>query len=71
MKLKLLQQAIDEGLASGVSDRSIDELIAEAESSEKGQRRPKNSRPACASRRRTTCRIWRISGKVCSTASSV
>ena len=31
MKLKLLQQAIDEGLASGVRDRSIDELIAEAE----------------------------------------
>jgi prevent-host-death family protein len=31
MKLKLLQQAIDEGLASGLSDRSIDELIAEAE----------------------------------------
>jgi prevent-host-death family protein len=31
MKLKLLQQAIDEGLASGLSDRSMDELIAEAE----------------------------------------
>ena len=31
MKLKLLQQAIDEGLASGLSDRSIDELMAEAE----------------------------------------
>ena len=31
MKLKILQQAIDEGLASGLSDRSIDELIAEAE----------------------------------------
>jgi prevent-host-death family protein len=31
MKLKLLQQAIDEGLASGLSDRSIAELIAEAE----------------------------------------
>jgi prevent-host-death family protein len=31
MNLKLLQQAIDEGLASGLSDRSIDELIAEAE----------------------------------------
>jgi prevent-host-death family protein len=31
MKLKLLQQAIDEGLASGLSDRSVDELIAEAE----------------------------------------
>jgi prevent-host-death family protein len=31
MKLKLLQQAIDEGLASGLSDRSIEDLIAEAE----------------------------------------
>jgi hypothetical protein len=31
LKLKLLQQAIDEGLASGLSDRSMDELIAEAE----------------------------------------
>jgi prevent-host-death family protein len=31
MKLKLLQQAIDEGLASGLSNRSMDELIAEAE----------------------------------------
>ena len=31
MKLKLLQQAIDEGLASGLSDRSVDGLIAEAE----------------------------------------
>jgi prevent-host-death family protein len=31
MKLKLLQQAIDEGLASGLSDRSIAELISEAE----------------------------------------
>lgn len=31
MKLKLLQQAIDEGLTSGLSDRSIDELVAEAE----------------------------------------
>ena len=31
MKLRLLQQAIDEGLASGLSDRSMDELIAEAE----------------------------------------
>jgi prevent-host-death family protein len=31
MKLKLLQQAVDEGLASGLSDRFIDELIAEAE----------------------------------------
>ena len=30
-KLKLLQQAIDEGLASGLSDRSMDELIADAE----------------------------------------
>jgi hypothetical protein len=28
---QLLQQAIDEGLASGLSDRSMDELIAEAE----------------------------------------
>jgi len=28
---KRLQQAIDEGLASGLSDRSMDELIAEAE----------------------------------------
>jgi hypothetical protein len=28
MKLKLLQQAIDEGLASGISDYSVDELIA-------------------------------------------
>ena len=31
MKLKLLQQAINEGLASGLSDRSMGELIAEAE----------------------------------------
>ena len=31
MKLKLLQQAIVEGLASGPSDRSMDELIAEVE----------------------------------------
>jgi prevent-host-death family protein len=31
MKLQLLQQAIDAGLASGLSDRSIDDLIAEAE----------------------------------------
>jgi Arc/MetJ-type ribon-helix-helix transcriptional regulator len=31
MKLKLLQQAIDEGLASGPSDRSMEELIADAE----------------------------------------
>jgi hypothetical protein len=30
-KLKLLQQTIDEGLASGLSDRSMDELIADAE----------------------------------------
>jgi hypothetical protein len=28
---QLLQQAIDEGLASGLSDHSMDELIAEAE----------------------------------------
>ena len=31
MKLQLLQQAIDEGLASGLSDRSMDELLEEAE----------------------------------------
>ena len=31
MKLKLLQQAIDEGLASGPSDRSMEEIIADAE----------------------------------------
>ena len=31
MKLTLLQQAIDTGLASGVSDRSFAEIIAEAE----------------------------------------
>jgi prevent-host-death family protein len=31
MKLRLLQQAIDEGLASGLSDRSMDELLADAE----------------------------------------
>lgn len=31
MKLKILQQAIDEGLASGLSDRSIDALMADAE----------------------------------------
>jgi len=31
MKLKLLQQAIDEGMASGISDRSFEELMAEAE----------------------------------------
>jgi hypothetical protein len=33
MKPKLLQQAIAEGLASGLSDRSMDELIADAEGS--------------------------------------
>ena len=31
MKLEQLQQAIDEGLASGLSDRSMDELITDAE----------------------------------------
>ena len=31
MKLKPLQQAIDEGLASGLSGRSMGELIADAE----------------------------------------
>ena len=31
MKLKLLQQAIDAGMASGISDRSFEEIIAEAE----------------------------------------
>jgi len=31
MKLMLLQQAIDAGLASGISDRSFDEIMAEAE----------------------------------------
>ena len=31
MKLKLLQQALDEGLASGISDRSFEEIITEAE----------------------------------------
>ena len=31
MKLKILRQAINEGLASGLSHRSIDELLAEAE----------------------------------------
>jgi hypothetical protein len=31
MKLKLLQQAVDEGLASGPSARSMEELIADAE----------------------------------------
>jgi prevent-host-death family protein len=31
MKLTLLQQAIDTGLESGVSDRSFAEIIAEAE----------------------------------------
>jgi hypothetical protein len=31
MKPRLLQQAIDEGLASGPSDRSMEELIADAE----------------------------------------
>src|SRR5262245_21008779 len=31
MELKILQQAIDEGLASGLSDRSIDDIITEAE----------------------------------------
>jgi len=30
MQVKLLQQAIDEELASGLSDRSMDELIADA-----------------------------------------
>ena len=35
MKLKLLQQAIDEGLASGLSDRSMDKLIADAEATVK------------------------------------
>jgi len=31
MKLTLLQQAIDAGIASGLSDRSFEEIIAEAE----------------------------------------
>jgi hypothetical protein len=31
IKLKLLQQAIDEGLSSGLSDCSMEELIAAAE----------------------------------------
>jgi prevent-host-death family protein len=31
MKLTLLQQAIDAGIASGVSDRSFEEIMAEAE----------------------------------------
>jgi prevent-host-death family protein len=31
MKRERLQQAIDEGLASGLSDRSMDELIADVE----------------------------------------
>lgn len=31
MKLTLLQQALDVGMASGVSDRSFEEIIAEAE----------------------------------------
>jgi hypothetical protein len=31
IKRKCLQQAIDEGIASGPSDRSMEELIADAE----------------------------------------
>ena len=31
MKLTLLQQALDAGLASGISDRSFEAIIAEAE----------------------------------------
>ena len=31
MKLTLLQQAMDAGIASGLSDRSFEEIIAEAE----------------------------------------
>ncbi len=31
MKLAMLQKAIDKGLASGISDRSFDEIIAQAE----------------------------------------
>ena len=31
MKLTLLQHAIDAGIASGISDRSFDEIMAEAE----------------------------------------
>ncbi len=31
MKLKLLQQAIDTGIASGLDDRSFENIIAEAE----------------------------------------
>jgi hypothetical protein len=31
IKLKRLQQAIDEGLVSGLSNRSMEELIADAE----------------------------------------
>ena len=31
MQLTLLQQALDAGIASGISDRSFDEIIAEAE----------------------------------------
>ncbi len=34
MKLKLLQQAITEGIESGVSEQSVDEIIAEAEAAE-------------------------------------
>jgi prevent-host-death family protein len=30
-KLQLLQHALDEGMASGISERSFDEIIAEAE----------------------------------------
>lgn len=34
MKLKLLQLAINEGIESGVSEQSFDEIIAEAEAAE-------------------------------------
>ena len=37
MKLTLLQQAIDTGLASGVSDRSFEEIMADAEAEAVGE----------------------------------
>lgn len=37
MKLQLLQKAIDEGLSSGLSDRSVEDLIAEVQ-----RERPEN-----------------------------
>ena len=38
MKLMLLQHAIDAGLASGISDRTFKEVVAEAEAAAEGEK---------------------------------